>query len=137
VKEIATPARNHSAMNDNIYAHIEGSSKLMSLFGSWPTFRRAAVVYMRVDRKGPTVTIAFELKEWGDTHPGETVNATLRWTDVTEFAINGIAPDPALDGLSLAAIAGGIKTTLDGQRGPHGCIVSGGLRILDVVIVED
>jgi hypothetical protein len=136
LQETAHLSQKYHAMDITTCPLAEGSNKLVSVFGAWPTFRDASIVYARVDRSGPTVTIAFELTEWTDNHPDEKVNVTIRWSEVTDFSLSGIDPNPAIAGLGITATDTTVKTTLRRGRGPHGSIVAGRLRVLDVVIVE-
>jgi Immunity protein 50 len=46
-------------MQDQTTAFVEGSSKLVELYGYWISFHDAAVETVQIEREGPTVTIAF------------------------------------------------------------------------------
>jgi hypothetical protein len=115
---------------------IEGASKLQGAFGGWPAFRNARILYVRVDRAGPTVTVAFELTEWAERHPGQAVNATLRWMEVTGLELSGIASENVIAGMTVAATEDGIEATLERGAGLHGRMRARSLRVLDVVIIE-
>lgn len=114
---------------------IEGAAKLQAIFGHWPTFAGATIIYARIDRKGPTITIAFELTEWADEHPDERVNATIRWSGVTGMQLSAVGSAMTIDGLTLSQTGDELKTTMRRGRSSHGQIVASSMRVQDVVII--
>jgi hypothetical protein len=116
---------------------VEGASKLVSLFGEWPGFREAAILYLRIDRTGPTVTAGFRLHEWTESHPGQYLNATVRWLEVQALALSGISEENRIAALTLAPEGENLRTVLESLDGLHGYIDARRMRVLDVAIVEE
>jgi hypothetical protein len=93
---------------------ISGVSKVTKVFGDWPSFQDAEVVWMRLDRRsagrgsGPTVDAmvhAFEVARANSPNGGyvlrKSVLVQLRFHDVTEVTIDGFNYQNALGGLVI------------------------------------
>ncbi|HSV72316.1 MAG TPA: Imm50 family immunity protein [Chthonomonadales bacterium] len=115
---------------------IQGAGKLTGVFGRWPDFRGARVLYVRVDRTGPTVTVAFELTEWAEAHPGQRINASLRWIEATDLSLSGLDPENVIAGMALRAAGDEVEAVIEPGSGLHGRIKARQLRVLDVAIIE-
>jgi hypothetical protein len=122
-------------MEESILARIEGARKLTGLCGAWPRFQRAQILYLRLDRSGPTVTIGLRLTEWSERKPDEHVNVTLRWHEVTELSLSGIDPENMIGGLTLQERGDSLEATLEPLRGTHGRLVGRRLQVMDVAVI--
>lgn len=123
--------------NESITDLIEGSAKLMSACHGWPSFAGASIVYLRLDRPGPTVTVAMELKSLPGRPEGDTVNVTLRGFEVKGLEIAGIDPNLSLDGIVFMDVLDGVEVRFRSADGLRGRIVARRMAILDVVVISD
>jgi hypothetical protein len=122
-------------MDESVLARIEGARKLTGLCGAWPRFHNAQILYLRMDRSGPTVTIGLRLTEWSEKNPDEHVNVTLRWHEVSELSLSGIDPENMIGGLTLQERDALLEATLEPMRGTHGHLVARRLQVMDVAVI--
>ena len=90
------------AFPPGIYQRFAGFEKLTSLFGYWPGFEDAEILFLQMARQGrrpadgPAVTMRLLTFEWGhDAESGNTVLnhrciVTLRFSDVDELHLAGL-----------------------------------------------
>lgn len=96
-----------------IYQRFAGHEKLTSLFGYWPGFEDAEILFLQLARQGrqpsdgPTVTMRLQTFEWGhDAESGRTVInhrciVTLRFSEVEELHLAGLNYQNPIHQLSL------------------------------------
>src|SRR5205814_3621210 len=91
---------------------IAGAEKLIAIFGSWPAFHDAEVVWMRLDRRpqgtdrGPTLEVLIHVFEMsGEVSPDNYYVqhnhslVHLRFQEVVELRLEGFNHQNALFGL--------------------------------------
>lgn len=88
---------------------IDGSDKLTSIFGRWPSFHDSEVVSLALDREGPTITadihvfeMTSEISKTGHYICRKHCVAKLRFLQVDEIEFEGFNHQNALNGLLIS-----------------------------------
>ena len=95
-----------SVSPEYIEAFVKGAEKLISVFGSWPTFHDAEVCGARLDRQGPCLDDIFVFQtsrvtdESGFKRFNKTV-VTFRFSEVEEILLEGFNHQNVLAALTL------------------------------------
>jgi hypothetical protein len=70
---------------------VEGTEKLVSLYGYWPSFHDANVETITIDTEENTVTISFTtndaVEKTGEPVRDELALVTLQWQEVSDLSI--------------------------------------------------
>jgi hypothetical protein len=133
------------------YRNIRNNERLISIFGRWPSFHDAEVVWLRLDRRatalgdGPTVEAlihAFEMTS--EVNPAgyyvlqNHVLVHLRFSRVVESILDGFNLQNALNGLSIEDITHrqmerlNFEVTLDAAFGLEASFQCEGVEVVDV-----
>jgi hypothetical protein len=124
---------------------IDGSDKLTSIFGSWPSFHDSEVVSLAFDRAGPTITadihlfeMTAEISQTGHYICRNHCVARLRFLEVDEIEFEGFNHQNALMGLvirdgshrQMERIK--FQVSFDGAYGVDLAFVCSGMEVHDV-----
>jgi Immunity protein 50 len=124
---------------------IDGSDKLTSIFGRWPSFHDSEVVSLAFDRAGPTITanihvfeMTSEISSTGHYICRKHCVATLRFLQVDEIECEGFNHQNALMGLVINDGSHRQKerikfeVSLDGAYGVDLSFACSGIEVHDV-----
>jgi hypothetical protein len=124
---------------------IDGSDKLTSIFGRWPSFHDSEVVSLVFDRTGPTITadihvfeITTEISKTGHYVCRNHCVVSLRFLEVDEIAFEGFNHQNALMGLAISDGSHRQKerikfeVSLDGAYGVDLAFVCSGVEVHNV-----
>jgi hypothetical protein len=101
------------------YKFIRNHESLVSRFGEWPSFHDAEVVWLRLDRAGPSVEVAIyvfrtpgQLDENGYFKRLDESIVQLRFSGVSELSISDLNEQNVLGGLTLQCDSDKVRVRL-------------------------
>lgn len=116
-------------------AEIPGASDLLAWFGFWPTFHDGEVLWVHLDRSGPsrirvhTWEMTSELDSRGYYVLRKHVVVTFILEDISELELDGFSHQNVLFDLTLTNGPGGCKLEFGPSYGIGGTITAGSVRI--------
>ena len=125
------------AGNDNPGAVIAGASKLIELYGYFPSFHDATVESIFIEREGPTVTIRFITNDAAYRadklqNPDQLAMVAIQWHEVSDLRLLGIDRHNWIDGLAFSIEGGSIRSELELMDGLQGVIVARRVEVVEV-----
>jgi hypothetical protein len=124
-------------MSDDLVTSVDGASKLMDLYGCWPSFHDAAVDDVLIEREGPTVTISLRLNalRFEEEKEADVLRAKvkIRWHEVRDLTLSGIDWDENnwIGGLTITPRQTGSYSEIHRMDGIYGSIVAGRIEVVD------
>ncbi|HKI18385.1 MAG TPA: Imm50 family immunity protein [Isosphaeraceae bacterium] len=123
--------------DEDIGAFVTGASKLIDLYGYFPSFHDAVVESILIERDGPTVTIRFttndEAYSGGQVRePDQLAIVVIQWSEVSDLRLSGIDRRNWIDGLTFSVEGGSIRSELELMDGIEGFILARRVEIVEV-----
>ncbi len=123
--------------NDDPGVVITGASKLIDLYGYFPSFHDAAIESILIERDGPTVTIRFTTNDAayrGDElqDADQLAIVVIQWSEVSDLRLSGIDRRNWIDGLTFSVEGSSIRSELELMDGIDGFIVARRVEVVEV-----
>ncbi len=123
--------------NDDPGVVITGASKLIVLYGYFPSFHDAAIESILIERDGPTVTIRFTTNDAayrGDElqDADQLAIVVIQWSEVSDLRLSGIDRRNWIDGLTFSVEGSSIRSELELMDGIDGFIVARRVEVVEV-----